>query len=508
MSFKGIVTRKDKETGVDLLAKIVTESKKKSAKKTYRVRVASNGLSDAESCSRAVILKKEEVSKAGPGGADDLTVSINLNVLGAFGTTLTYKITNDNPEHPLTDYLSANGTLLGYPIFGDGDATGKLYITASKGEASITAIVPITVKAYTAESIIYDETIINKSALWRAMTTNSEYMLANNKITFLSTWEPWKLLPVKPSNQPITVSYAVEDKAVSGIGQARIDSNTAGAKTVYCPSYSELMALIGSSPEFTVSEYKDPSQAGKTSKNLKCSGLIVTATLTLGEASIVFEYDITTRSVPLTNKEVVDAIESLSEVPTPRGNKASSVLKLYNADNTGIEIGGYFMNALAPTERSGSECYNIDVSTLNGKTEFNIKCVTGSDFETLVELDTLGLEAGNISAEITEPQIFAFNGTDDYCNDTSIANRIFGPKEGTILAENVVPVNLDLIKSMVDGNAGMQEPATAFAIFQKVSCTKYEGTPKELRLMKWFYVTNLNSLEATSEATLDEDEQA
>lgn len=491
MSFKGIVTRKDKETGVDLMAKIVTENKKKSMKKTYKVRVASNGLSDTESCSRAVILKKDEVSKAGPGGADDLTVGINLNTLGAFGTTLSYKITNDNPECPLTDYLSANGTMLGAPIYGAGDAVGKLYITATKGDASITAIVPITIKAYTAESILYDESIINKAILWRAMTTNPEYVLANNKITFLSTWEPWKLLPVKPSNQPITVAYSIEDKAFAGIGQPRIDSNTAGTKTVYCPSYSTLMSLKGSSPEYSVSEYKDPNQAGKTSKNLKCSGLMVTVTLTLGDASITFDYDITTRSEALTNEEVVNALEALAEAPTERGNRASSVLKLYNADDLGAEIGSYFMNALAPDGRSGAECYNINAAALGDKKEFNIKCITGSDFEVLVTLESLGLEAGDISAEISEPQIFAFNGVDIYCDDVAIANNIFGPKEGTVLAENVVPVNLDLIKSMIEVDSDLTEDATAFAIFQKVSCTKYEGTPKELRLMKWFYITNI-----------------
>ncbi len=495
MSFKGIVTRKDKETGVDLLAKIVTENKKKSAKKTYKVRVASNGLSDTESCSRAVILKKDEVSKAGPGGADDLTVSINLNALGAFGTTLTYKITNDNPECPLTDYLSANGTLLGSPVFGAGDATGKLYITASKGDASITAIVPITVKAYTAESILYNESLVSKDALWTAMTTNPKYtMTTNDKITFLADWEPWKLLPVKPSTQKIQLAYTVDDRASAGIGQARIDSNTAGTKTVFRPSYSTLKALEDSSPEFEVSEYKDPNQAGKTAKSLKCSGLVVSVTLTLGDASIVFEYDITTRSAPLTNQEVVDALEGLAEAPTPRGNKASSVLKLYNADDLGAELGGYFMNALAPTERSGAECYNINATALDGELSFNIKCITGSDFETLVKLDSLGLAAGDISAEISEPQIFAFNGTDTYCDDAGVSNSVFGPKEGAVLAENVVPVNLDLIKSMIDTNAELEEAATAFAVFQKISFTKYEGLPKSMELMKWFYITNIDSI--------------
>lgn len=494
MSFKGVVTRKDKETSVDLLAKIVTENKKKSAKKTYKVRVASNGLSDTESCSRAVIMKKEEISKAGPGGADDLSVSVNLNSLGAFGTTLMYKITNDNPDCPLTDYLSLNGTLMGYPIFGAGDATGKLYITAIKGDASITAIVPITVKAYTSESIMHDETLVSKAALWRAMTTNPEYMLVNNKITFLATWEPWKLMPIKPSNQPIQISYTIDDKLGISLGKARIDSNSAGVKTVYCPPYSELMALKNVSPDFEVSEYKDPNQAGKTSKNLKCSGLKLIVSLTLGETSVTYEYDITTRSMPLTNKEVIDALESLAEAPTPNGNKASSVLKLYNADNISAEIGGYFMNAVAPSEKGGSECYNINASALGGRTEFNIKCVTGSDFETIVTLASLGLEAGDISAEISEPQVFAFNGTDIYCDDAAIANSVFGPKEGTILGENVMPVNLDLIKSVIDADLSLKDKATAFAIFQKISCTKYEGTPTDLRLMKWFYITNIESV--------------
>ena len=37
MSFKGIVTRKDEDTGVNLLAKIVTPNKKRSTKKIFAV---------------------------------------------------------------------------------------------------------------------------------------------------------------------------------------------------------------------------------------------------------------------------------------------------------------------------------------------------------------------------------------------------------------------------------------------------------------------------------------
>ena len=62
MSFKGIITRKDKDHEVSLLAKVVTANKKKSAKKEFRLVVSSNGLSDTESCSRAVVIKKNEIS--------------------------------------------------------------------------------------------------------------------------------------------------------------------------------------------------------------------------------------------------------------------------------------------------------------------------------------------------------------------------------------------------------------------------------------------------------------
>lgn len=493
MSFKGVVTRKDKEAGVDLLAKIVTENNKKSAKKTFTVHVASNGLSDTESCSRAVIIKKEEITKAGPGGADDLTVSINLNALGAFGTTLSYEIVNDNPECPLTDYLSNNGTLIGSPIYGSGDATGKLYITASKNDASITAIVPITIKAYTSESIMYDTTIVNKSAFWRAMTANPEYTLSNNKITFLSTWEPWKYLPIKPSNQPVQVTYTIEDKISDSIDQARITDTTPGLKEVYRPAYSILMPLIGTSTEFSVTEDKDTTQAGPTSKGLKCNGLILHVSLVLGDTQITYDYDVTTRGAALTNEEIITAIEGLVDAESPKGNKSSQILKLYNAD-TLTEIGSYFMNATAPSDRTPPECFSIDCSDPNIGTAFNIKCLTSTDFETIVELPSLGLTFGNISAEISEPQVFAYNGLDEYCNDPIITNNVFAAKEGVSLAEFVIPVNLDIIKTTIDSTPSLETNATGFAIFQKISCTKYGGNPKELRLMKWFAIKNIDSV--------------
>lgn len=496
MSFKGIVTRKDKETGVDLLAKIVTENKKKSTKKTYKVRVASNGLSDTECCSRAVIIKKEEVSKAGPGGAEDLTVSINLNALGAFGTTLTYKIVNDNGECPLTDYLSINGTLLGSPVFGSGDATGRLYITASKGEASITAVVSVTVKAYTAEAILYDESMVSKTAFWRAMTsTNPQYMLANDKLNFVATWEPWGITGPRPSNQPITVTYVVEDR-LSTYGITRIADNTPGQKEAVRPPYSKLLELQGASPSFRVENYQDPNMAGSTSKGLQCNGLIVRATLALGETSIVFEYDISTRSAVLTNEEVIKAIEALTDGETPNGNKSYSKFMLTNADASGYgaDLGGYFMGTYtAPSERGGAECYNIDVAALSGASSFRIQGMTANYFTTHINLPALGLNEGNISITINDPVVLAFNGVDEYCGSSTFTSAVFDIQDPCIVA-----VNLATMKTVVDNNPALAENATAFAVCQSIECDKYGGTPKTLMLMKWFYVTNVDTVAAAS----------
>lgn len=496
MSFKGIVTRKDKETGVDLLAKIVTENKKKSAKKTYKVRVASNGLSDTECCSRAVTIKKEEVSKAGPGGADDLTVSINLNALGAHGTTLTYKIVNDNAECPLTEYLSINGTLLGCPVFGSGDATGRLYITASKGEASITAVVSVTVKAYTAEAILYDSALVSKELFWKAMTsTNPQYMLANDKINFMATWEPWGITGPRPSNQPITVTYSVTDK-LNPYGLTRIADNAAGQKEVQRPPYSKLLELQDVSTNFKVENYQDPNMAGSTSKCLQCNGLIVRATLALGETIIAFEYDISTRSAVLTNEEVISAIEALTDSETPNGNKAYSKFMLTNADASGMgaDLGGYFMgNYSAPSERGGAECYNIDVTNLGGSNQFRIQGMTANYFTTHISLPALGLTEGNISITINDPVVHAFNGRDEYCNNPAYTNAVFDIQDPCIVA-----IDLATMKTVIDNNPALSEDATAFAVSQSIDCDKYGGTPKTLMLMKWFYVTNIDTVTAAS----------
>lgn len=497
MSFKGIVTRKDKETGVDLLAKIVTENKKKSAKKTYKVRVASNGLSDTECCSRAVTIKKEEVSKAGPGGADDLTVSINLNALGAHGTTLTYKIINDNAECPLTEYLSINGTLLGCPVYGSGDASGRLYITATKGEASITAVVAVTVKAYTAESILYNESMVSKAAFWRAMTsTNPQYMLANDKINFVPTWEPWGITGPKPSNQPITVTYAVEDR-LNPYGITRIADSTPGAKEAIRPAYAKLFELQGVNPSFTVEDYQDPNVVGSTSRGLQCNGLIVRATLALGEVTIIFEYDISTRSAALTNTEVIQAIEALADSETPSGNKSYSKFMLTNADASGYDadIGGYFMgNYSAPAEKGGPECYNIDASTLGSNSVFKVQGVTANYFKTHISLPALGMEEGGIEAKINDPVVVAFNGSGAYCGNEAYTNEVFDVSEGTF----VVAVDLERMKRVIDNNPALAEEATAFAIAQSIECTKYGLPEKTLVMMKWFYVTNLDAMTAAS----------
>ena len=90
MAFIGLVTQKDKPTGVSLMAKVVTANKKKSAKKIFKVSVKPNALDDLSCC---VIDHGTAVDKInGLQDMNNITDDITLPYTGINGTTVTYNI--------------------------------------------------------------------------------------------------------------------------------------------------------------------------------------------------------------------------------------------------------------------------------------------------------------------------------------------------------------------------------------------------------------------------------
>ena len=147
MSFKGIVTRKQENTGVTLRAKIVTDNKKKSVKKDYKITILANDISDREACMRDLVNTQERLYSQNIGNLDG-TTNLRLNTMGQYGTNILYEIINDGNFSNVSKYLNPNtGVISGRPLFGEKDASGAIKVTVSKNEEKVTGLVNIVIKA-------------------------------------------------------------------------------------------------------------------------------------------------------------------------------------------------------------------------------------------------------------------------------------------------------------------------------------------------------------------------
>ena len=175
MSFKGIVTRKDKDTGVNLLAKIVTPNKKKSTKKIFSVKVKANSLSDFECCVIDVSAARSKIIKG--INIADIRSDVPMSYYGENGTTISYKIIDiDNDSPKLSKYLKSDGKLNGRPKYGEGDATGFIEIEAKKNAAKTSTRISVTILQTSATEILFNDTYFTHAIIWNIIRkTNAAY---------------------------------------------------------------------------------------------------------------------------------------------------------------------------------------------------------------------------------------------------------------------------------------------------------------------------------------------
>ena len=141
MSFVGLVTRKDKPTGVSLMAKIVTANKKKSAKKVFKVSVKANALDDFTCC---VLDHSTAVDKINAQEVTKIAGDVSLTYSGIHDTSISYRIIDIGVPF-LSTYLGEDGKILSRPIYGLGDANGYIEITVTKpGQEPITSNMKVT----------------------------------------------------------------------------------------------------------------------------------------------------------------------------------------------------------------------------------------------------------------------------------------------------------------------------------------------------------------------------
>ena len=159
MSFIGIVTRKEQDTGVTLEAKIVTPNKKKATRQKFKVKVKKTGLSDYECCVLDQATVRNKLNK------QDLTAvkeDINFTYNGENGTKIEYSIENTG-EPKLTDCLGEDGKIISRPKYGQNDASGYIVMTVKKGVESLTTKISVTIKQILGQEVIASTSIKDSS---------------------------------------------------------------------------------------------------------------------------------------------------------------------------------------------------------------------------------------------------------------------------------------------------------------------------------------------------------
>lgn len=499
MAFKGIVTRKEKDTGVTLMAKVVSPNKKKSLRKYYKIKVIANGISDREACNRDLIWMKNNLYEQ---GVNDLQQSLNFIPIGQHGTNISYNIVNDNTETPLSDYLDkSTGKLLGKPLFGQGDATGRIQITVSKGQEVLTGVVVVVIKAYTPFEVLHNSKQINTAGLWTAIANgNSPYYLLNGKITLIDTWEPWKGISLPPSNEPIQITWKVEDQLVN-LGIIESPRVSTQNNLVFCPDYTVVSKAVqtNSIGNINVVEGTSPSYS-EYSKVLKMDGLKVQATLTLGSESMVLEpFSIYTNTKPLTNEEVITEVTSHATQLTS-GASESNIFKIYSADGAAIgeELGGYIISGTAVSNKNDTEqVTRIDASKIAGTT-CSIRILSSQSLSR-VSLPDLQISAGRFAGTIANADIngpvLAFNGTDGYSVNPIITQSVFDWATRDLTTnDTLLIIDLAAMKDLVDSG---NEDAVYFCVKQILRISQYDDVEKFVAISRQFAVDNISAIQSS-----------
>lgn len=423
MSFIGLITRKEKDTGVSLRAKIVTPNKKKSAEKIFKVKVKANALDDYSCCviDLATVKEKLETSQ----DMSQLINNVTLTYNGANGTTISYKIIDDT-EPLLSSYLNEDGKISGRPKFGEGDATGTIVITVSKNEEAVESSIGTGVKAITAEEVLNDTTF-TQAALWTAIRgTNDTYQQGSEWSGHNNIANTLNLIKSKEvasmSITPVTIAWSVDDKTLNYASinniytEPRIDASTG---VVNRCSYKDACKLVDAIAGIDIRVIGSNNSAWQN--RVRIGGITLTAVLTLGEVTKTVVFNCSTISKYLTNEEILDVV--------------LANICLYADDNTRIDY----------KETAGTSYETITAPPEGGN--YTLRAYGNSGSETF-QASELKLDVGDIVGVTITNEVRDFNGSSSYA-DTSLLttafNNGFQNDEGEIYSKLVI--NLDAIKN-------------------------------------------------------------
>lgn len=313
MSFVGLVTRKEKDTGVSLMAKVVTPSKLKFARKTFKVKVKANALDDFSCCvidhEVAVdkVNKTQDMSKV----IDDIALSYN----GINGTTVSYKVI-DVGVPKLSTYMTADGKVTGRPKFGEGDASGYLEVTVSKNSANVVSRILTSVKSITPTEVLNDVTF-TQLAMWGIIKgTNDSYIQGsewsghNNVMTKLSLVPSIEVTDI--SINPVTVEWTIKDDTLSYASALNVYTTpriSASGEVSRC-AYKDACKLVDAINNVNIKVITSANSSDTLQNRVRIGGITLTAKLTVGEITKNVVFPCSTVSKYLTNSEVMDVVLS------------------------------------------------------------------------------------------------------------------------------------------------------------------------------------------------------
>ena len=421
MSFIGLITQKDKPTGVTLRAKIVTANKKKSKYKTFDVSIKPNGLDDYTCC---LIYHSTAVEKI--NSLHDMTQiidNINLTYSGINDTTISYNIIDVNTPY-LSAYLENDGKINGRPKYGEGDAIGYIEIIVRKNDAKVTSRIQTVVKAVTADEVL-NNTTFTQANLWNLIRKNnepyqqrSEWSGHNNISSDLNLISSKEINNI--SNEAVAITWKVQDSTIGYVNniytEPRINEDTG---VVSRCSYADACTLVDNIPIGTAKVIT--TENSSLNNRVRISGITLTATLTLGEASKEIIFNCATISKYITSKEVIEVVRSS--------------IYLSNEDNEHIfsykeDTSHNFSVIQAPA--SGG-IFTLVAFGANGSQKF------ASNKLHLKEGQIIGVEIKNT--------LIDFNGSGKYEND-DLFNRAFnsGFQSADMYYDKLV-INLDELKN-------------------------------------------------------------
>lgn len=442
MAFVGLVTKKDKPTGVSLMAKVVTANKKKSAEKIFKVSVKASGLDDFSCCvlDHATVVDKINSSQDMTQLVDDMSLIYS----GVNGTTISYRII-DIDEPNLSTYLGEDGKIHGRPKYGEGNAMGYIEITVAKGEAKLISRIQASVKAITPEEVLNDSTF-SQASMWSLIKGNNDsYQQGNEWSGHNNITKPLNLITSKDvsamSTKSVSITWTVADETLGSsegvYSEPRINAET-GA--LIRPSYKDACSLIDSVSGVNIKVVGSNSNA--LQNRVRIGGIILTAVLNLGDITKNVVFNCSTISKYITNQEVMDVVLS----------------NIYIFADDGSQI--------PYKEASDSNFYTITAPAGGG--EYTLRAYGNRGSEGF-EAPQLKLNTGEIIGVTITNSVLNFSGSAEYPDSALLVNAFnggFQSDSGDTYSKLVIDFN-----EIKDANSSLKE----FACGATISISGYSS---------------------------------